>query len=268
MDIEFDIIDFHTHCFADNLADRAMAYLCSQTDEVSPALDGKLSSLLVSMKSAGICKSVVCPIATKPAQYEGILQWCKEIRSDMIVPFPSIHPDDPDKISRLQEIHSSGFYGIKIHPYYQNFFLNDAKMVDVYQEAQKLGLIVVCHTGFDIAFEHIRRGDPEKIADIKQDFPDLKFVATHLGGWEDWDEVDKYIIGKNIYMELSFSLDYLSVERAKRMICSHPCDYILFGTDSPWKDQQQSIELVRKLNLPKDLERKIFYENSKQLLGL
>ena len=63
------IIDFHTHCFADELADRAMATLSSETDEVSPCLDGRMSSLIDSMDKAGIEKSVICSIATKPKQY-------------------------------------------------------------------------------------------------------------------------------------------------------------------------------------------------------
>jgi hypothetical protein len=39
------------------------------------------------------------------------------------------------------------------------------------------------------------------------------------------------LIGKNIYMEISFALNFLTPKQAREMITSHPPDYILFGTD-------------------------------------
>ena len=38
-------------------------------------------------------------------------------------------------------------------------------------------------------------------------FPDLKLIAAHLGAWNDWDEVKKYLLGKPIYMDISYSID-------------------------------------------------------------
>ena len=40
------IIDFHTHAFPDALAERAMAQLLSETDQVRSFLDGKISLLV------------------------------------------------------------------------------------------------------------------------------------------------------------------------------------------------------------------------------
>ena len=154
-----------------------------------------------------------------------------------------------------------------MHPYYQDFDLNDIRLDRVYKKCSELDLFVVMHTGFDIAFERIRKADPIRIAKILEKFPKLKFVATHLGGWEDWNQVEKHIIGKPVYMEISFSLDYLSKERAKKMILAHPDDHILFGTDSPWKSQKITLQLLKDLNLPKSLESKILYENAKKLLN-
>ncbi|MCS7180963.1 MAG: amidohydrolase family protein [bacterium] len=50
------------------------------------------------------------------------------------------------------------------------------------------------------------------------------------------------------------------------MILAHPSDYILFGTDSPWTDQGETLNLFKKLKLPSELEEKILYLNAEKLL--
>ncbi|HOK57371.1 MAG TPA: amidohydrolase family protein [bacterium] len=259
------IIDIHTHAFPDNVAEKAIPLL-EEEGKIKAKLDGKISSLLFSMDKYGIEKSVICSIATKITQYNSILKWSKEISSERIIPFPSFHQDDPLVFERIEEIKKEGFKGIKLHPYYQKFTVDEEKMMKIYEKISKEGLILVLHTGFDFAFERIRIADPEKIMNVKKNFPDLKLITTHLGAWEDWDNVEKYLIGKEIYMEISFSLEFLEKERAKRMILSHPPDYILFGTDSPWTDQGETLNLLRQLKLPSDIEEKILYKNAERIL--
>lgn len=260
------IIDFHAHAFADDLAERAMTHLTSKCD-VPPCHDGRLSSLKESMAEAGIIKSVVCPIATKPKQFEGILEWCGQIKDESIEPFPSIHPADEQAIERMEAIKLVGFKGIKMHPYYQEYVLDEDRLMPIYEKAVELNLMVVPHCGYDIAFEFDDRAAPFRIANICKTFPKLKFVATHFGGWKVWDIVEKDLIGKNIYMEISFSLTCLEPEVAKRMILSHPEDCLLFGTDSPWQGQKLTVELLKELGLPKLLQDKMLWQNAQKLLS-
>ena len=260
------IVDFHTHAFPDELAGKAMSMLESEGD-VKAHLDGKISSLISSMDTCGIEKSVVCSIATKPSQFDPILQWSKKIASDRIVPFPSVHPDDPDAAEKVSLIKKEGFKGIKFHPYYQDFSVDDERVFPVYQRIVETGLIVVMHTGFDFAFERKRIVDPEKIVRVMENFPELKLVTTHLGAWDDWDEVEKHLSGKEVYMEISFSLEFLNKERAKSIISKHSIDYILFGTDSPWTDQGNTLRLLRSLDLGQDAEEVILKDNALRLLG-
>jgi hypothetical protein len=69
-------------------------------------------------------------------------------------------------------------------------------------------------------------------------------------------------------MELSWSLEYLTPEQARRIILAHPADCVLFGTDSPWTDQGKTLLLLKNLKLPQELERKILRDNAMALLGL
>lgn len=261
------IIDFHTHAFPDEIAERAIDIL-QREGGIKARLDGKVSSLLLSMDKNGIEKSVVCSIATKPSQFDSILSWSRRIKSERIIPFPSFHPDDNNFRDRILAIKEEGFLGIKFHPYYQDFDIDEERLFPIYEEIVKRGLIVVMHTGFDFAFPRIRKADPLKIMRLKERYPELRLITTHLGSWDDWDEVERYLIGKDIYMEISFSLDLLSTERARDIILRHPSTHVLFGTDSPWTDQGETLSLLKGLDLGQEMERMILRENALRLLGL
>ena len=260
------IIDFHTHAFPDDLAARAVPLIAKQAG-VPAFLDGKVSSLLRSMDQAGIERSVVCSIATKPAQFQKILDWSKAVRSSRLVLFPSIHPADPEAREHIRMIQAEGFLGIKLHPYYQQFYLDEPRMEPIYECMRECGLMVFCHTGFDIAFPRERRADPERICKVVAKFPGLKFIATHMGAWENWDEVERWLIGKPVLLETSFSISYCGAACARRLLMAHPTDFILFGTDSPWASQADEIERVNALELPADRQQKLFYDNARRLLG-
>lgn len=259
-------IDFHTHAFPDELAARAMRVL-EKEGGIDAHLDGRVSTLLSSMDRCGIEKSVVCSIATKPAQYDSIIAWSKKIMSDRILPFPSLHPDDPDYADRIRRIKGEGFKGIKFHPYYQDFVVDDERLFPLYEEITDSGLIVLMHTGFDFAFDRERIADPQRILNVVDRFPGLKIVTSHLGAWDDWDEVERLLAGRSIYMEISFALDLLEKERAREIILKHPKDRILFGTDSPWTGQEATLSLFLNLRLGQEIEQLVLRDNAERLLN-
>jgi len=261
------IVDFHTHAFPDALAERAMSLL-EQGAPGRSHLDGKLSSLLRSMDDAGIERAVVCNIATKPEQFGSILTWCKSVASDRIIPFPSVHPADPQAADRIRRVAAEGLKGIKLHPYYQELDLDDERVFPLCEALVETGLLFVCHTGFDFAFPHIRKCDPPRVLRLLERFPGLKLVTSHLGGWKDWELVRRHLIGKPIYMEISYSIELIGHDAAREMLLAHPPDYLLFGTDSPWTSQEDALASLRALHLGPELEARILSTNAHRLLGL
>jgi predicted TIM-barrel fold metal-dependent hydrolase len=259
------IVDFHAHAFPDNLAARAIAHL-EHGGGVKAFHDGRIASLLASMDAAAVEISVVCSIATKPEQFAPILQWSKAIATQRIVPLASVHPGAADPIGEVRQIAEAGLIGVKLHPYYQNFDLDDPALFPLYRAIDELGLLLVCHTGFDFAFPRDRKGDPVRILRVLDRVPSLRFVATHMGAWDDWDEVERHLLGKPILLDVSLSLELLGPQRARAMILAHPADCILFGTDSPWASQEQTVRQVRALELGEERERAILGGNAVRLL--
>ena len=247
------IIDFHTHAFEDTLAAKAIPFL-EQEGNVKAFTNGRADGLLASMDRAGIDRSVVCPIATKPSHFDGIRRWAREVRAtqprlEMLL---SIHPDDPDALAHADQVADEGFKGLKFHPYYQQFTLDDERLFPLYERIAARELFVVFHCGFDIAYPPDRVADPIRVRHVIDTFPTLKFVATHLGGWRDWENSRKYLIGQPVYIETSYSLYELPPAEARAMILDHPADRILFGTDSPWADQSEELARWRALAFPED----------------
>ncbi|MBM9536783.1 amidohydrolase family protein [Desulfobulbus alkaliphilus] len=259
-------IDFHTHAFPDQIASFAIPAL-EKEGNIKAHLNGTISALLASMDRCGIVQSVVCSIATRPEQFNPILEWSKAIRSTRIVPFPSLHPADPLLLERLQLIHAEGFKGIKMHSYYQDYDLDDPSLDDLYAALLSLDMILVIHAGYDIAFPRIRRADPRRILEVCRRFPGLKLIATHLGGWDEWDDVRRLLTGEPVYMELSFALGFLDQDRLREILLAHPQDYLLFGTDSPWTDQATTLDLLTRMELPPTLVDAITRGNARRLLS-
>lgn len=260
------IIDFHAHAFPDALAARAISHLEGEGN-IKAFLDGTLAALLGSMAASEIECAVVCSIATKPEQFAPILNWSRQIASRKIVPLPSIHPRGPDPVGKARLVAQAGLPGIKLHPYYQDFQLDDPSLFHFFRVLEHMGLLVVCHTGFDMAFPRDRKADPARIVRLLDKVPNLKLVSTHTGAWEDWDEVERHLLGKPVYMEISMSLENLGRERAREMLMAHPEDRILFGTDSPWSSQAETLRLVRALDLGPQRERLMLHDTAQALLA-
>ena len=156
-----EIIDFHTHNFPDALAPRAVEVMVAKLEgRMTPVGDGTLATQLSDMDKAGVSKSVICSIATKPSQFQVILDRAKAMRdgvfgkeaAERLVQLCSVHPADRDFEVHLRQIADEGFRGIKIHPYYQDFRLDDPRVVPFFSAVRDAGLFVISHCGLDLGF--------------------------------------------------------------------------------------------------------------------
>ncbi len=263
-------IDFHTHIFPDRIAKPAMDALAAESGHYQPRADGTLRGLLDSMKQAGISASLVANIATKPAQMVPILEFCKQIKSERIHPLISFHPsNDTEEVEEIfGEAHRSGIRGVKMHPMYQQFFIDDKYMYGFYELMASFGFFVMFHSGYDIAFPKNEQANVERIKKVADWFKDLTIVCTHVGGWKQWDRISCLSRCQNVYTETSMTLSEMSDEEFIRLIGHFDDDRLLFGSDSPWTDQKEMLERTLQLNIPDRLKEKMFYENAAALLGL
>jgi hypothetical protein len=221
------------------------------------------------MDEAGIEASAVYNIATRAGQAENILRFCEELRSERLFPLASVHPDDEDAAGWIARAADAGLPGVKLHPQYQGFAVDDPRCEQIYSALQERQLLLALHCGRDFAFPDTDdRASVVRIAAVLDRHPRLRLIATHMGGWRSWQEVEQHLLGRDCFLETSFSLAELPAERAAEMIRRHGTHRVMFGSDWPWNPQKDELARVDALPLPPEEIEAIRYGNAAALLGI
>ena len=124
------IIDFHTHTFPDQIAAAAIARLSNRA-HIPAYSSGTAGGLLLAERAAGVDRSIILPVATKPEQVHHINDAAATHNEHAFVTnmfsFACIHPDYADWKQELDRIAARNMRGIKLHPAYQQTDLDDPK---------------------------------------------------------------------------------------------------------------------------------------------
>ncbi len=263
------VIDFHTHAFPDKIADRAIASLVKGCGgQYNPCSDGTAGGLVKNMEKFGVDVSVVMPVVTAPSQTVSINNWARAITSDNLISFGGIHPATDDFRRDIDLVCELKLPGIKLHPEYQQFTLDAPEMLKIYDYALSKDLILMFHAGFDPAYPPPIHSWPLQFAKIAKEMRGGTIVAAHLGGQSQWDDVEKYIVGTDIYIDTSMGTNYYSAEQFMRIVKNHGADKVLFGSDSPWSRAGEEIEAINNMPLSCEEKERIFYKNAKRILNL
>lgn len=270
------LIDFHTHIFPDAVAEKALDSLKAgvrnkQGLEYQSYADGTCGGLLKSMAENGVDISVAMPVVTSPRQTDSINAFAAKLNAehgDRIISFAGVFPFQDDWKAKLEEIKAAGFRGIKLHPEFQKNFIDDERSVAILQKAVALDLLVMIHAGEDPGVITPVYCSPERLARALEQVDGGKIIAAHMGGWQCWDYVEKYLIGKDLLLDVSMSMGFLPAEQCERMIKAHGADKILFGSDSPWQKPREVLEYLQAMDLSKDDLAKITHKNALRLLGM
>lgn len=262
------IIDVHAHIFPNELAPRALSGLSARAN-IAPHTNGTVEGLLVGMENAGIDFSVVQHIAVKPAQAEKINAWAEQLMAHKgILCFGALHPDMPGLPKAALRLKQAGFRGVKLHPDYQGFFADDKAAYPLYAALADAGLIALFHAGEDIGLPPPVHAGPERLARVAADFPALRIIAAHMGGYRCWGQTSILANYENVYLDTSYAPTLLSQEEVAALIRTHGAGRVLFGTDSPWAPQKEAVAFISGLNLtPKEING-VLGENARKLLQL
>ena len=262
------IIDFHTHIYPEPSAEKTLSAVKTRAG-ISCFSDGTRQGLVRSMDKAGIDCSVVCSVATKPEMVESTHQWLESIRNRRIMPFATTHPARLTVFEGVQSLKKRGFKGFKLHPDYQGFFVDEKRVYPFYEAAQSEGMIILFHAGLDRGLPDPIHSTPQRLAKVHKEFPSLRMVVAHMGGEAVFDETERYLLGRDIFMDTSFVLRVMPPRVLERFVKKHPAERILFGSDSPWTDQGEELRFLMSLPyLNGEEKEKIAGRNAAQLLDL
>lgn len=267
------LIDFHVHMFPEAIAKKTFAMLLenmTKTYNINQSLSygGTLPELLENMKSTGVDISIIQPIATKPHQHKTINEFAFSVRSDKIISFGSLHPYGENIDYELSYLKDKGFVGIKLHPDYQGVNADDEKFIYLVKKATEMGMYVTIHSGHDTGIVPPFKGTVDKMRTLLNKVDESRVILAHLGAFNQWDDVEKYLINSKAYFDISVVSRFINIEQYGRIIEKHGTDRILFGSDAPWESPEDTYKFLLKSGITGNDLEKITHINAEKILGI
>ncbi len=262
-----EIINAHAHIYPEKIAAKATDTIGVFYDIKMNMPAGTAERLIEDGAKAGITRYVVHSVATTAHQVRSINEFIKREVDEHpeFIGFITLHQDltEEEIFHEVDWALENGFHGIKLHPDFQKFNIDDPAVEKFYRAAEGR-LPILFHVGDD-RYEYSK---PHRLVRMAKKYPRLQFIAAHFGGYRCWEDADLYVGLDNVYFDTCSSLPFITPERATELIKLLGADRFFFATDFPMWDSRGELERFNKLTLT-DKERKmIFSENIKKLLKI
>ncbi|WP_405307033.1 amidohydrolase family protein [Methanobrevibacter sp.] len=261
------IINSHCHIYPEKIADKAVLGIRDFYD-LDMSLNGKLDDLIRDGNEVGVTHYLVHSVATTPKQVKSINEFIAQAvnaHPDLFTGFGTLHPDSEDIPGDFDYLIELGLKGVKLHPDFQQFAMNEERAFRIGEVVSKAGVPMLVHCG-DFRYNY---SNPEQIKPFLERFSDITFIGAHFAGWSMWEDATRELSGfKNIYVDLSSSLYALTPETALELIHAYGADRVLWGTDYPMWESVSEMEYFNKIDLTDSERQKILYDNAAKLLKI
>jgi predicted TIM-barrel fold metal-dependent hydrolase len=199
-----------------------------------------------------------------------LAQECRAQGRGLLVPFGTVNPKLPDWEEDLRRCHEEhGMPGIRLHPNYHGYTLDDPAFVRLLRLAAQRGMIVQLVAWMeDQRVQHplvpVPEVDLAPLAGLLGDLPDLRIVllgAVHV-------PVRRHLQPLIDCRQVFFDLARLEqIEGLARLLERVPAERILFGSFSPIFYFESALLKLRESVLSRSQTSKILEENARRLLA-
>ncbi|GAB6157459.1 amidohydrolase family protein [Desulfotomaculum varum] len=257
-------IDVHTHIYPEKISNKVVDFLQHHYGLPVP-YQGTPVEFRHIKKRCHVNAAVYFTAATHPSQVRNANLWAKLNYNHGMIGFGTLHPDDPHVESEIKWLKTMGIKGVKFHPDFQRFFIDDVKALYMYEKIAK-DFIVIFHVGDDNSPRKIHYSTPRRLSKVLELFPAMKVIAAHMGGYQMWQDSIRYLCGKNLYFDTSSTAGILPDDTFKFMIREHGYDKILLGSDYPFSDPFTEYQKLARMGLPNQELTAIAGGNAARLL--
>lgn len=262
----YPIIDCHCHIYPDKIAEKATESIGKFYD-LPMSYHGTAAEMIEKRREAGITHCVVFSVATKPQQVASINDFIAEEVAALpnLVGLGAVHPEGENQEADIEHIVSLGLKGVKLHPDFQRFDIDDPRCMKIYEICRERGLLVLIHMG-DPRYDY---SSPDRLARVLDKFDDLKVIGAHFGGWGAWKEAaEKLSKYPNLTVDCSSSFAFMPPEEAKALVRKYGAEKVIFGSDYPMWEYKAELERFKALGLTDEEEQMILYKNAATLFGI
>lgn len=217
-------------------------------------------------------RAVLLPIKMNLIQPDDMRErWVAAIESEgqqeRFEVFCSVHPATETWRDELAAYAAAGVKGIKFHPTMQRIAPNDPLAMELFEECERLGLMVFFHNGragIEAESQQVF-AMMDNYIDPLETFKSTQFIFGHSGA-RDWRvSLDLAKQHDNVWMELAGP----SISTLKTMLEEFDNDRILFGSDWPFYPLAASLIKVFHVTWGDDgLRDAIVSHNARGLLGI
>ena len=140
---------------------------------------------------------------------------------------------------------------------------------------------MVTHAGVEGAFPDRDFSNPKMIRKVLNQVEGLTMVAAHMGGVFCWDDVAENLLDTDVYLDASCVLgpikrndenqskvNLMKQEDFLKLLQQFGSERIIFGSDTPWTSQIDSVNAFLSLPITDEDKERILYKNAYRLLGL
>ena len=257
------VIDVHTHIFPDKIARKATVATAEYFDLPEPPNHyGSVQELADVLQEAGIERAMVFSAATSAAQVEHINRYIlsQAQAHPAFIPCGTLHAEYERFAEELEWMRQNGIYGVKLHPEFQHFVLDDKRLFPMFEEMAAHDMFLISHMGDP----RVHVSGPERMLPIARTFPKLRCIAAHLGDWGEWDPalVRPLAALENVYTDISSSFSYAPGEaRLFRCLEAYDPTHLFFGSDYPIWCPRKELEKTLRLGLSEDMLEGILHRN-------
>ena len=260
------IIDAHAHVWPDAIAGIALS--ANRLPDLVARGDGTVGGLTADMAESGVGMSCCLGIANQARHVDSVNRFVAGLTSDTRFGFGTVHVDLSVE-DNLASLRRHGVRAVKIHPLFQNFGLDHPRLWEIF-EAFGDEFAVITHVGEGGSPEANRLSSPAMIRDIARQFPQLKLMACHFGGYKILDDAEEMLSGADVVLETSWppSLATLRPERVRDLIRKHGAERIVFGSDWPMTSPADEIRAIDALGLSDDETKRVLGGTLAGILGI
>ncbi len=258
--------DIHTHAFHPKIAHKAVQHLNEHYGVKCHGL-GTIDDVKIHAEHAGIERVVVLCAATAAAQVIPANNYAIQLQKTQhnVLSFGTIHPDFKDWQKELQRLKSHGIKGIKLHPDFQSFWLDDVRLLPILEEAQK-DFIFQVHIG-DVRSASQNPSCPYKMAKILDTFPEMQLIAAHFGGYRQWQHAYHALVGRDIWLETSSTTPFIESRLLRDILDKHDNERLLFGSDYPLYSPAEEMVRLQSMAGFSDSQLDAVLHNADKLLA-
>jgi len=260
------IIDAHTHVWPDRIAELALS--SNPVPGLAAQGNGTVSGLTKDMAGSGVAISCCLGIANQARHVESVNAFVAGLQTDSRIGFGTVHVDLSVE-ENLVSLERHRLRGIKIHPLFQRFALDDRRLWGIL-DALPRDIAVIAHVGGGGDAHTNALSSPAMIRELVRQFPDLRLVACHFGGYKLLDDAEELLTGLDIVLETSWppTLSSLQPDRIRRLIRKHGAERVAFGSDWPMTSPRAEIAAIDALGLNDDETKLVLGGTLAGLLGV